>query len=722
MAGNTILLINAAGAETRVALVESGTIHEYYLERKREKGIVGNIYKGRVVRVLPGMQAAFVDIGLDKAAFLYVGDVYGEPDFYEEFELTEGEHRVEVTDVPSEQEAEVEEAKALAGGPEAPALTPLPDVLPVPTPIPGAFEAPAVAAAAPGEQEPGPAVQPETELRPPPLPEAAPFTAPPVPAAEAAPPVPAEAPARVVEEAAPPAPFPAAEAPSAPAEPPPLPSVRPIPLTHPVEGAAPPSGQIQARPPEAAREAREGRDRDRRRDRDGRRDRERERGRNGREERRPREPKNIQDLLKEGQEVIVQVAKDPIGTKGARITSHVSLPGRHLVFMPTVDHIGISRRIERDGERRRLREIVDRMRPEGTGFIVRTVAENVESPKLEADIRFLIGVWNEIVRLKDKAAPALLHPDLDLILRATRDLFTQDVQKLVIDDRDEYERILRFVRDQAPHLESQIELYRGDEPIFDAYGIEQELKRAGQRKVWLKSGGYIIMDQAEALTAIDVNSGRYVGKKNLEETITKINVEAAKEIVYQLRLRNIGGIIIIDFIDMDKPQNRDKVFKALQDALGRDKAKTNVLKISDLGLVEMTRKRVRESVTRMTSESCSYCEGTGHVRSKIAVAYEIFREIRREAPHFPEPVLVVNCHPEVARILQGADRDELRALMDRFNKTIQVKAQQGYHQEQFDIYGRQERVQEGEGRRRERDRDRGPRREETGPAAEPKAG
>ncbi len=731
MAGNTILLINAAGAETRVALVESGTIHEYYLERKREKGIVGNIYKGRVVRVLPGMQAAFVDIGLDKAAFLYVGDVYGEPDFYEEFELTEGEHPLEVTDVPSEQEAEAEEAKALARGPEAPALTPLPGVLPVATPVPGAFEA---AAAAPGE-EPGAGVQPE-EIRPPPLPEAATFAVSPAPGAEPAPPapvpveaapqaVPAEAAAPAVDAAAP-APFEpaaaAAEAPSAQAEPPPLPPVRPIPLTHPVEGVAQPSGQIQARPPEAAREAREGRDRDRRRDRDGRRERERERGRNGREERRPREPKNIQDLLKEGQEVIVQVAKDPIGTKGARITSHVSLPGRHLVFMPTVDHIGISRRIERDGERRRLREIVDRMRPEGTGFIVRTVAENVESPKLEADIRFLIGVWNEIVRLKDKPAPALLHPDLDLILRATRDLFTQDVQKLVIDDRDEHERILRFVRDQAPHLESQIELYRGDEPIFDAYGIEQELKRAGQRKVWLKSGGYIIMDQAEALTAIDVNSGRYVGKKNLEETITKINVEAAKEIVYQLRLRNIGGIIIIDFIDMDKPQNRDKVFKALQDALGRDKAKTNVLKISDLGLVEMTRKRVRESVTRMTSESCSYCEGTGHVRSKIAVAYEIFREIRREAPHFPEPVLVVNCHPEVARILQGADRDELRALMDRFNKTIQVKPQQGYHQEQFDIYGRQERVQEGGGGRRDRDRERGPRREETGSAAEPKAG
>jgi ribonuclease G len=479
----------------------------------------------------------------------------------------------------------------------------------------------------------------------------------------------------------------------------------------PAAEVVPTSGQVQVKPAEAAREARDVREKGRNRNRG---DRERERNghrRNGREERRPKEAKNIQDLLKEGQEVIVQVAKDPIGTKGARITSHISLPGRHLVFMPTVDHIGISRRIEKEGERRRLREIVDRMRPEATGFIVRTVAENVEAPKLEADIRFLIQVWNEIIRTKDKVgAPALLHPDLDLILRATRDLFTADVHKLVIDDRDEYERILRFVKEQAPHLESQIECYQGQEPIFDAYGIEQELKRASQRKVWLKSGGYIIIDQAEALTAVDVNSGRYVGKKNLEETITKINIEAAKEIVYQLRLRNIGGIIIIDFIDMDKPQNRDKVFKALQEALGRDKAKTNVLKISELGLVEMTRKRVRESVTRMMNEPCGYCEGKGHVRSKVTVAYEIFREIRRDAPSFPEPVLVVNCNSEVARILQGEDREELRYLMDRFNKTIQVKPQSGYHQEQFDIYGRQDRAEKerGEKERGERgDKERG---------------
>jgi ribonuclease G len=694
MAGQSILVINAAGAETRVALVESGTIHEFYLERKREKGIVGNIYKGRVVRVLPGMQAAFVDIGLDKAAFLYVGDVYGDPDFSEEFELTEGEHAASLNEVPSEEEAEQQEAHARAAAASAP-------------PEGAAPAADAECEAANGEaaREPAPpdapveggaaGPEPQSAAAAPPAPESARVEAlTPIPLTQAVglEPVPAPPPLLVpvtaegapvaVDEGAPPAPTDPAAAPTAAPQP----------------DAAPAAGQVQVRREDAPREAREGRDRDRGRDRrDDRRGRDRDRKEHrhnghGREERRDKAPKNIQDLLKEGQEVIVQVAKDPIGTKGARITSHVSLPGRHMVFMPTVDHIGISRRIEKEGERRRLREIVDRMRPEGTGFIVRTVAENVEAPKLEADIRFLIGVWNEIIRTKDKVgAPALLHPDLDLILRATRDLFTADVTKLVIDDRDEYERILRFVRDQAPHLESQIELYRGDEPIFDAYGIEQELKRASQRKVWLKSGGYIIIDQAEALTAVDVNSGRYVGKKNLEETITKINIEAAKEIVYQLRLRNIGGIIIIDFIDMDKPQNRDKVFKALQEALGRDKAKTNVLKISELGLVEMTRKRVRESVTRMMYEPCTYCEGKGHVKSKVTVAYEIFREIRRDAASFPEPVMAVNCHPEVARILQGEEREELRYLMDRFNKTIQVKAQNGYHAEQFDIYGRQDR-------------------------------
>ncbi len=419
------------------------------------------------------------------------------------------------------------------------------------------------------------------------------------------------------------------------------------------------------------------------------RDREKQRPKQEKEKEKPRKEVRIEDLLKPGQEVVVQVSKDPIGTKGARLTSHISIPGRHLVFMPTVDHVGISRRISNEKERRRLREIVDRLRPPGTGFIVRTVAENVPSEKLESDIRFLIEIWNQVVRKNEKRGGAgLMHPDLDLILRATRDLFAHDVEKLVVDDRDEYERILGFVTAQDPALRDRILLHEGDEPVFDAYGIEQEINRAVQRKVWLKSGGYLIIDQAEALTAIDVNSGRYVGKKSLEETITKINIEAAKEIVYQLRLRNIGGIIICDFIDMEKAQNRDKVFKALQEALGRDKAKTNVLKISELGLVEMTRKRVRESIGRILHEDCAYCDGKGFVKTATTVCYEIFRDIRREAPNYREPTMVINCNSEVAKLLQGDERNELRHLMDRYNKSIQVKAQQNYHREQYDVYGR----------------------------------
>jgi ribonuclease G len=383
------------------------------------------------------------------------------------------------------------------------------------------------------------------------------------------------------------------------------------------------------------------------------------------------------------------VSKDPIGTKGARLTSHISIPGRHLVFMPTVDHVGISRRIGNEKERRRLRDIVERLRPPGTGFIVRTVAENVPQEKLEADIRFLIEVWNETVRKSEKIHRAgLLHPDLDLILRATRDLFAQDVEKLIIDDRDEFARVQGFVVAQDPSLGERVVLHDAEDPIFDAYGIEEEIKRATARKVWLKSGGYLIIDQAEALTAIDVNSGRYVGKKNLEDTITKINTEAAKEIVYQLRLRNIGGIIICDFIDMEKQQNRDKVFKSLQESLGRDKAKTNVLRISELGLIEMTRKRVRESIGRILHEDCGYCGGQGYVKTATTVTYEIFRELRRSAPAYQDPTLVVQCQPEVAGLLQNEEREELRHLMDRFNKTIQVRPRQDYHREQYDIYAR----------------------------------
>ncbi|MDP2272963.1 MAG: Rne/Rng family ribonuclease [Archangium sp.] len=639
---SSVLVINAAGRETRVALVEQGHIAEFYLERKKDRGIVGNIYKGRVTRVLPGMQAAFVDIGLDKAGFLYVGDVLFDPDMTRhQFDMTEGENDEDVDEVPAEEADD--------------AAHPAPSA---PTP-PDAHAADAA---------PAPAV---TEAAPPELASGAEVVAAAVAEANPAP-TGADVVAAAVSESN-------------------LPIVegQPEGVEGAVLAAAPvvETDKLEAQRTQAPRDVRF-KEKEPKEKGHGDRGPRAERGEKRKAEP-PKKQQKIEDLLKVGQEVLVQISKDPIGTKGARITSHISIPGRHLVFMPTVDHVGISRRIGNEKERRRLRDTVERLRPPGTGFIVRTVAENVPQEKLEADIRFLIEVWNETVKKNEKVHRAgLMHPDLDLILRATRDLFAQDIEKLIIDDREEFERVQRFVEAQDPALKERVVLHDGEEPIFDAYGIEEEIKRATARKVWLRSGGYLIIDQAEALTAIDVNSGRYVGKKNLEDTIVKINTEAAKEIVYQLRLRNIGGIIICDFIDMEKQANRDKVFKSLHEALGRDKAKTNVLRISELGLVEMTRKRVRESIGRVLHENCGYCAGQGYVKTATTVAYEIFRELRRSAGAYKDPTIVVQAQTEVANVLQNEEREELRHLMDRFNKSIQIKARTDFHREQYDIYAR----------------------------------
>ncbi len=677
-----VLVINAAGRETRVALVENGSISEFYLERKKDRGIVGNVYKGRVTRVLPGMQAAFVDIGEDKAAFLYVGDVLFDPELTRhEFELTEGEHG-DHDDVPDEHapdtdaEAVGETEKPEGNGDEEPssvhAVSLHDDAASLSEHAPEAAD-PSDASGVIETIEPMPSV-PTVEGH--------------VHAEAAAPNGPTYTGEAAVPLLPPPLPSDTGEM-AVPAAPPAPPNEAFVPTGAEVLGAAAahiaelsPETIVDVPPLEVQRS---------KAPRDLRFKGQKQHHSEPRRERKP-EPKKmarIEDLLKVGQEVLVQISKDPIGTKGARITSHISIPGRHLVFMPTVDHVGISRRISNEKERRRLRETVDRLRPQGTGFIVRTVAENVPQDKLEADIRFLIEVWNETVRKAATVHKAgLLHADLDLILRATRDLFARDVEKLVIDDADEYARVLTFVGAQDQSLKERVVFHDSEEPIFDAYGIEEEVKRATARKVWLKSGGYLIIDQAEALTAIDVNSGRYVGKKNLEDTILKINTEAAKEIVYQLRLRNIGGIIICDFIDMEKQQNRDRVFKTLQEAMGRDKAKTNVLRISELGLVEMTRKRVRESIGRTLHEDCIYCGGQGYVKSAVTVAYEIFRELRRSAGGYKDPSLVIQCQSEVANVVHEIEREELRHLMDRFNKSIQVRARPDYHREQFDIYAR----------------------------------
>lgn len=499
------MVINTTSHETRVAILENGHIAELYIERSRERGLVGNIYQGRVIRVLPGMQAAFVDIGLDKAAFLYVADVLDEMDAVAQF---------------------VEGSGPLAEENERPEPTPLPP---------------------------------------------------------------------------------------------------------------------------------------------------------------------IADLLHEGQELLVQIAKEPLGTKGARITAHISLPGRHLVYMPTVDHIGISRRIENEEEKDRLRTIVELIRPPGSGFIVRTAAEGKSEKDLLADMEFLIGLWDGIVQRKEgKKAPALIHSDLDVTSKVLRDLLTDEVDRIVVDKQEEYDKVTRFIATFMPKMTYVIELHDSDEPIFDAFGLEVEIARAIGRRVWLKCGGYIIIEQTEALTAIDVNTGRFVGKHNLEDTILKTNLEALLEVAYQLRLRNIGGLVIIDFIDMEKEAHREKVYSALEEALKNDKSRTNILKISELGLVEMTRKRVRESISRLLCEPCPYCDGKGYIKSRTTMAYEMFRELQRSISTLSGEKITLLVHPNVAALLCDEERGGIEELEERFHKQILITAKPGFHQEQFEILGGRE--------------------------------
>ncbi len=506
----TELLINARSYETRVAVIENNILAELHVERPNRHSLAGNIYKGQVVRVLPGMQAAFVDIGLERAAFLYVSDV---TDNFEEFEAMmkeEEEEREGLVEI----EGDAEE-KPLAGQPYF----------------------------------------------------------------------------------------------------------------------------------------------------------------------------NIEDLLSEGQELLVQVAREPIGSKGARITTHISLPGRHLVLMPTMDHIGVSRRIEDENERKKQRDLLANLKPSGFGLIARTASEGVPKDKIKTEMDFLIKLWNNIQQKMNRAPlPSLIHEDLNITLRAVRDLFTKEVDRLVIDSRSEYEQILTFIDTFMPKLKQLVHFYEEKEPLFDAYGIEVEVGRALGKKVWLKSGGYIVIETTEALTSIDINTGRYVGKRNLEETILKTNLEAVKEIAYQLRLRNIGGLVVIDFIDMEKKGDREKVFNALKEALKRDKSKTNVLKMSELGLIEMTRKRTRENLNRLFREPCFYCEGEGWLKSKNSICYQIFRQIEREVWEIPADNLILQVHPDIAGLLLDEEQTAMEELEQRIGKRISVESKEAMHLEQFKIY------------------------------------
>ena len=399
-----------------------------------------------------------------------------------------------------------------------------------------------------------------------------------------------------------------------------------------------------------------------------------------------RAPPDIGTLLQEGQEILVQIAKEPIGTKGARITSHVSIAGRHLVLTPWAQRVGVSRRIESDRERRRLREAVERIRPRDLGFIIRTAGEGTREADLEADVRYLTKVWDDIQIRKDQVrAPAVLYSEPELPLRVIRDFANSETKRIAVDSRPVYEQMRGFIEEFVAEPRPRLELYQGAAPIFDHYEVEPRIDANLGRKVWLKSGGYLIIDQSEALTAIDVNTGRYVGKHDLEETVLRTNLEAVKEVVYQLRFRNIGGLIIIDLIDMEPQENREKVYRALQEALRQDKAKTNILKISELGLVEMTRKRTRESLVQMLCEPCAYCEGKGYVLSEESVAFKVLREIRKAMPRFAGRRLEVTLSRRVAEQLLGPCREALRALEAELGREVEIRVRPDLHQEQFEI-------------------------------------
>jgi len=396
----------------------------------------------------------------------------------------------------------------------------------------------------------------------------------------------------------------------------------------------------------------------------------------------------ISDLLKEGQEILVQIAKEPIGKKGARITSHIALPGRFLVFMPTVNHTGVSRKIASEEERQRLKRIILSERENGHGgFIVRTAAQNASEDELRADIRFLKGLWNEIrTRGESSKPPALIYHDLNVVERVLRDQVTSDFSVIWVDTEAEYERTLRFFQRFQPALVKRVKLYSKETPLFEQFGLNEEINKALKSKVWLKSGGYIVINQTEALVAIDVNTGKYVGKTTrLEDTIVKTNVDAIREIVRQVRLRDLGGIIVIDFIDMDERRNRQKVMQALEEALRADRAPSKALQFNDFGLVAITRKRVKQSLERTIGAPCPYCQSTGFVKSVGTVCNEIYVEMRKISNHLEHSDVMLRVNPEVAKQLKSNNGKALLELEELTKKTVIVKSDPALHQEQFDI-------------------------------------
>jgi ribonuclease G len=401
----------------------------------------------------------------------------------------------------------------------------------------------------------------------------------------------------------------------------------------------------------------------------------------------PSKKPTIKEVVRPGQEIIVQVMKEPIGTKGARVSRHITLPGRFLVLMPYVDYIGVSRRISDERERDRLKQVAARVKPEGMGLIVRTVAEGAQEEELARDVAFLVRLWERIChRAKTAPAPSLLHRDMGLVHRIVRDWFDDTVDQLIIDHKEEYQRALEVLDLHAPHLKERVKLYtRTDQSLFDFYSVEMEIEKALRKRVWLKSGGYIVIDQTEALTSIDVNTGKFVGTTNLADTVFKTNLEAAREIARQLRLRDIGGIIIIDFIDMEVQEHKDKVLRTLEEELRKDRTRANVLGLTRLGLVEMTRKKSRQNLDEAMMKACHYCDGRGKLLSEESMARRVRAEIRRILKQSSSEALLMEVHPSVAALLIGPGGVHLKQLEQELGKTIYIRGNHEVHLEEMSL-------------------------------------
>jgi ribonuclease G len=536
---NKEMIISAGGHDTRVAILEDDQVVEVFIERENQRGVVGNIYKGRVSKVLPGMQSSFVDIGLERDAFLYVSEVINT---LEEFEKLAGEDDEEEDRSQKSEDRSAETAADADSG-----------IMPVP-----------------------------------------------------------------------------------------------------------------GKPPE-----RRGRDRDREKD----------------------QPQaKIEDLLKEGQEVLVQVVKEPLGTKGARLTSHVTMPGRFLVFMPTVDHVGVSRKIESREERSRLRGIVKQFREQHGfvgGVIIRTAAAGRSEADIVSDLSYFHEIWTSVrQKMESRRPPAVLFQEQSLVTKLLRDMLTDDYTAIRLDDEAEYRRVTQLVERIMPALLPRVKLYTKEFPIFDEYGIQAEIDKALRPKVWLKSGGYLVINQTEALVAIDVNTGRYVGKKSsgrLEDTIVKTNLEAVKEIVRQIRLRDLGGIIVLDLIDMEEKKNRQKVFQEVEKELRKDRSPSKALQVSDFGLVIVTRKRVKQSLERQLTEPCPYCSGSGSIKSSATICFEILTELKRIGTDLDGQGVLLRVNPDIARALKEEESAVLREVQQALGRPVTIRPDAHLHHEQFDV-------------------------------------